>query len=169
MAITADDLSPYVRQLKKLSEDASYSAQAYFEAAKNAELWGRAIVFLPAVLGAVSGAIVALGGAKEFGAAGAVAGAVAATASFLGTDRKAYSFKDSARQYTRLRHRAGLELDLSDRASNEGQLDAVVRTLRKEYEDITASGEPVPNRAFRRAQKRIDGGVLKYGDELNSP
>ena len=125
--------------------------------------------FLPAVLGAVAGIIVALGGAKEFGAVGAVAGAVAATASFLGADRKASSFKDSARQFTRLRHRASLELDLSSRAPSEDQLDGIVRTLRKEYEDIIGGGKPIPGRAFRKAQKRIGGGVLKYSDESSNP
>lgn len=169
MAITADESSPYILQLKKLNEDASYSAQAYFEAAKNAEFWGRSIVFLPAVLGAVAGIIVALGGVKEFGAVGAVAGAVAATAAFLGTDRKASSFKDSARQFTRLRHRASLELDLSARIPSEDQLDGIVRTLRKEYEDIIGGGESIPDRAFQKAQKRIGGGVLKYTDESSNP
>jgi len=165
MAITTADATPYLIQLKKLTEDASYSAQAYFEATKAAEIWGRAIVFVPAVLGAIAALIVALGGPKEFGAAGAVAGAVAATASFLGTDRKASSFKDSARQFTRLRHRASLELDLSSRAETEANLDSVVRALRKEYEDVVSVGEPVPERAFRRAQKRISGGILTYADD----
>jgi hypothetical protein len=168
MAVTADESAPYILQLEKLFEDASYSAQAYFEAAKNAEIWGRAIVFLPAVLSAIAGIIVALGGAKEFGSAGAVAAAVAATASFLGTDRKASSFKDSARQFTQLRHRASLELDLSARASSEAQLEEIVRQLRSKYEDIIGVGEPTPGRAFRKAQKRIDQGVLKYGEESSS-
>jgi len=53
MAVTSTDAEPYLAQLKKLNEDASYSAQSYFEAAKSAEVWGRAIVFVPAVLGAV--------------------------------------------------------------------------------------------------------------------
>jgi len=170
MAVTTTDAEPYLTQLKKLNEDASYSAQAYFEAAKSAEVWGRAIVFIPAVLGAVAALIVALGGPKEFGAAGAVAGAVAATASFLGSDRKASAFKDSARQFTRLRHRASLELDLLPRAETEAKLNSVVRALRKEYEDIVSVGEPVPGRAFRKAQGRIGSGVLTYADdEQGSP
>jgi len=165
MAVASNEAAPYLRQLAKLNEDASYSAQAYFESAKNAEIWARAIIFIPAVLGAVASLIVALGGAKEFGAAGAVAGAVAATASFLGTDRRAFSFKDSARQFTRLRHRASLELDLSERVESVSSLDTVVRSLRKEYEDVVSVGEPVPGRAFRKAQKRIDQGVLRYSDD----
>jgi hypothetical protein len=168
MAIDVIAAKPYLAQLRKLDEDATYSAQSYFEAAKSAEIWGRAIVFVPAVLAAVAALIVALGGAKEFGAAGAVAGAVAATASFLGTDRKASSFKDSARQFTRLRHRASLELDLAERSDGEASLNAVVRALRKEYEDVVSVGEPVPGRAFRKAQKRIGAGVLTYSDVESS-
>ena len=163
MAVTIEEAAPYLLQLEKLNEDASYSAQAYFEAAKSAEIWARAIIFVPAVLAAIAALIVALGGAKEFGAVGAVAGAVAATASFLGTDRKASSFKDSGRQFTRLRHRASMELDLSARIDTEERLDTVVRALRKEYEDVISVSEPVPGRAFRKAQKRIGDGVLSYG------
>lgn len=84
MALSRQEIEPYTSQLNNLSEDAGYSAQSYFEAAKAAEFWGRAIVFVPALLGAVAAIIVALGGTREWGAVGAVAGAVAATASFLG-------------------------------------------------------------------------------------
>jgi hypothetical protein len=44
------DLEPYLKELDNLYEDASYSAQTYFEAAKSAEMWGKAIVFIPALV-----------------------------------------------------------------------------------------------------------------------
>lgn len=162
------DAQPYVRQLEKIREDADYTAQGYFEAAKSAEFWGRTIVFVPAVLGALGGLLVALGLPKEIGAVSAVAGVIAATASFLGSEKRAASFKDSARRFTQIRHRTGMEIDLSSRAVDEATLNTTVRDLRQDYDTIVGTSEPIPNRSFKRAQKRISGGVLDYDSEDNS-
>jgi len=169
MALSRQAVEPYTSQLENLRDDAGYSAQSYFEAAKSAELWGRAIVFVPALLGALAGVIIALGGAREWGAIAAVAGAVAATASFLGSDRKSGSFKESARQFTKLRHRAAMELKLASRKASESELEETLRTLRREYESVVNVSEPVPDRAFRKAKRRIDSGVLKYERDSTSP
>lgn len=168
MALSRQEIEPYTSQLSNLREDAGYSAQSYFEAAKAAEFWGKAIVFVPALLGAVAGIIVALGGTREWGAVGAVAGAVAATASFLGSDRKSGSFKESARQFTKLRHRAAMELELASRKTSENELDETLRTLRREYDSVVNVSEPVPDRAFSKAKKRIDSGVLEYEPDPTS-
>jgi hypothetical protein len=167
MALSKQTADPYVSQLQALSEDAAYSAQTYFEASKSAEFWGRAIVFVPALLGAIAGVIVALSGVREWGAVGAVAGAVAATASFLGSDRKAASFKDSAKKFTNLRHRATMEVELASRQSSEEDLAAVLRSLRKEYEAVVLVTEPAPSNAFSKAQSRIKAGVLEYDTEAS--
>jgi hypothetical protein len=168
MALSKQVTDPYMSQLLTLSEDANYSAQTYFEAAKSAEFWGRAIVFVPAVLGAIAGVIVALSGIREWGAVSAVAGAVAATASFLGSDRKSASFKESAKKFTNLRHRAAMEVKLAHRQLSEEDLGAILRSLRKEYEAVVLVTEPAPGRAFSKAQSRIKEGVLDYDSEVPS-
>jgi hypothetical protein len=162
MVLSVTETEPYTSLLDNLREDSSYSAQAYFEAAKGADFWGRAIVFVPALVGAVAGIIVALGGGREWGSVGAVVGAVSATASFIGSSKRASSFKDSARQLTKLRHRAAMEIGLSSRKSSESELEEIVKALRSEYDSIVGSSEPVPDRAFMKAQKRIRSGVLEY-------
>ncbi|MGI9062770.1 MAG: hypothetical protein ACR2FQ_02975 [Pseudonocardiaceae bacterium] len=161
MALSKQAIEPYVSQLYTIREDAAYSAQSYFEAAKSAEFWGRAIVFVPALLGAIAGIIVALGGTREWGAVGAVVGAVAATASFLGSDRKSGSFKDSARQFTKLRHRAAMEIKLAARKATESELEGTLRSLRRDYDSVVNASDPVPNRAFTKAKRRINAGVLE--------
>ncbi|MEV7984751.1 SLATT domain-containing protein [Micromonospora sp. NPDC085948] len=153
--------SPYVRELDRLYEDASYSAQTYFEAAKSAEAWGKSMVFGPALASALASFLVALGESKQWGAVGAVAGAIAATAAFLGADRKANSLKDTARKYTALRHSARLEKELSASRSDD-DLDAVVRGLREQYSLIVSTNEVVASRFFKKAHTRIGAGVLKY-------
>ncbi|WP_431901326.1 SLATT domain-containing protein [Amycolatopsis thermoflava] len=165
MALSKEEVGIYVSQMSHLYEDASYSAQAYFEAAKLAEFWGRAIVFLPSLVGAIGGILVALDEPKQWGALSAVAGAVAATASFLGASRNAASYKDSARQFTTLRHKASLEIALAGRKDSEKDLENATRALREEYDAIVSSSEPTPGRAFRKAQNRIRDGVLEYDGE----
>jgi hypothetical protein len=162
MALSRQIVDLYASQLDNIRIDSNYSAQAYFEAAKNSEIRGRAIVFIPALLGSISGIIVALGGAREFGSIGAVSGAVAATASFLGANRNAASLKESARQFTKMRHRAAMELKLASRKVSEEDLNTTLRALRADYDIIVGASEPVSGRAFAKAQKRIDDGVLDY-------
>lgn len=162
MTLDKADIKPYIEELNELYIDATYSAMTYFEAAKSAELWGKVLVFIPALFASLSGLLVSLGQPGRWGAVGAVAGAVAATAAFLGSDRKAPSFKDSARQFTVLRHRAKMEEKLAGSHASISELDAKVRSLRGEYESIVNKTEPTPNRIFRKVQKRIGSGVTSY-------
>ncbi|MEU5849240.1 hypothetical protein [Saccharopolyspora shandongensis] len=150
------------RELERLYEDADFSAQSYFEAAKSAGFWARSIVFVPALLGACAALLVAVGAPKEWGALGAVAGAVAATSSFLGSTQRANSLLDSARKFTGIRHAARLELALASDSGDASALEAKLRSLRGEYNEIVLMSEPVPNRLFQRAAKRIRKGVLEY-------
>src|SRR5262245_28909315 len=113
MAMSDEDAKPYILQLEKMREDATYSAQAYYEASKSAEFWGRSIVLIPALLAGLAGLIIAFGGPRELGAVSAVSAVVAATAAFLGSEKRASSFKESARRFTSLRHRAAMEIDLA--------------------------------------------------------
>ena len=168
MVLNATEIEPYARLLGNLREDASYSAQAYFEAAKSADFWGRAIIFVPALLGAVAGIIVALGGSREWGSVGAVVGAVSATAAFIGSSKRASSFKDSARQLTKLRHRASTEIGLCARKQSESELEEIIKALRNEYDAVVGASEPVPDRAFSKARKRIRAGVLDYEVESSA-
>ncbi|MFG1799508.1 hypothetical protein ACGFI4_04930 [Micromonospora carbonacea] len=148
-------------ELHRMYEDASYSAQIYFEAAKSAEFWGKAIVFLPALASSAASILVALGESRQWGAVGAVAGAVAATSAFLGSDRRAKSLRESGNRFTALRHTVRLESATSgDRAKEE--LEQIVRSLRAEYNSIVSDNELVSNRFFKKADSRISSGSLSY-------
>lgn len=96
------------------------------------------------------------------GAIGAVAGAVAATASFLGSGKQASSFKDSGRRFTELRHKAKLERSLAMKRPSETELEEQLRLLRKEYGEVVSSSELISNRIFKRVQRRVGAGVLSY-------
>lgn len=150
----------YMEELEKLCVDASYSAQAYFEAAKSAEFWDKVIVFVPSLLAAIAAFSVAIGAARQWASVGAISGAVAATASFVGVGKKAVSYKETGRRFTQLRHEAGLERSLALDAADIADLESKVRALRQEYADAVSSGELIPNRLFNRAAKRIKSGVL---------
>ncbi|MDH6119328.1 hypothetical protein [Kitasatospora sp. GAS204B] len=158
---SSGQISAPIDALKRLEIDALYSAQAYFEAAKSADFWGRFIVFFPAIISAASGIATAIFSIKFGGALSATSGAVAATASFIGSGKLAASYRESARQYTALRHNARLEASIGlSRAAEE--LEQVVRSLNKVRESIVAKDEPVPNRLFRRASRRIGAGITSY-------
>lgn len=159
--MTTPTPSPSLDLLTTLSTDANYSAQSYFEAAKSADFWSRIIVFLPALVAALAGMITAFYSIKIGGPISAVSGAVAATAAFIGSGKQASSYRESARKYTNLRHAARLEIAVSQ-SKTEPELEKVVRDLFERREAIVSSDEPVPNRFFDRASKRIDAGVTSY-------
>ncbi|MFF5980370.1 SLATT domain-containing protein [Streptomyces olindensis] len=146
-------------ELERIRENCLYSAQAYFEAAKRAELWGRLMVFIPACISAVSGFMSALHETPTWGALSAVAGSVAATASFLGATQKAADFQASARAYTALRHKVQLEIGLITKDHSWDQAQDSLRSLSAAYVQIVATDIPVPNRSFNIARKRIHQGM----------
>lgn len=162
--MASTDSSTSVELLTTLSTDANYSAQSYFEAAKSADFWSRVIVFVPALVSALAGMITAFYSIKVGGPISAVSGAVAATASFIGSGKQASSYRESARKYTNLRHAARLEIALSHTKTQE-ELEEIVRALFERRESIVSSDEPVSNRFFNRASERIDAGVTSYNQD----
>ncbi|MFD9104104.1 hypothetical protein ACFVZN_23835 [Streptomyces virginiae] len=146
-------------EMERLAEGCLYSAQAYFEAAKRAEIWGRLMVFMPACASALAGFMSAVNKGLIWGAISAVSGAVAATASFLGTTKKAADFQSSARSYTALRHRLRLEIGMLSLECDFMQAQAVLRELSSSYVQIVATDVPVPNRSFNVARERIHQGL----------
>lgn len=160
MALSDEEIAPYAKELDRLHESSLYSAQAYFEAAKFSEAIGRLFVFLPALVSAVAGTIIATGGDKTWGVASAVSGAVAATASFLGSERKSASYKTSARRYTGLRHRLTFEASILSNRDTLPEVEEVTRSLTAEYQDIVAADDPVPNFLYEKARKRINANVV---------
>ncbi|QDY77746.1 hypothetical protein [Streptomyces qinzhouensis] len=146
-------------ELERLSEGCLYSAQAYFEAAKRAEFWGRLMIFLPACISAVAGFMSALRKEEVWGAISAVSGSVAATAAFLGTTKKAADFQLSARSYTILRHRLILESRILSIGDDLQESQEKLRSLGDAYMQIVANDVPVPNRSFSLARKRIHQGL----------
>ncbi|MEU7239023.1 SLATT domain-containing protein [Streptomyces sparsogenes] len=159
MSLSDAEYGALSQQLQSMHENCLYSAQSYFEAAKGAELWGRLMVFMPACVSAISGFMTSIGSHEFWGALAAVAGAVAATASFLGATKKASDFLNSARSYTVLRHKIKLELQF---LSTDMQFSSVrdrVEALNAEYMQIVSTDIPVPNRSFSIASRRIDEGA----------
>ncbi|MEW2358269.1 hypothetical protein [Spirillospora sp. NPDC029432] len=160
----SDNTPQIISELERLYEDASYSAQTYFEAAKSAAFWGKTFILFPALTSSASSFVVALGWSKSWGTLGAIAGAVAATAVFLGSDRRANSYLKSAKGFTDIRHAARLEMNLAQTTSEATELETRLRTLRSDYSAISSETDPASNRFFRKSQKRINRGVLNYED-----
>jgi hypothetical protein len=154
-----DQFDSVKSELERIKENCLYSAQAYFEAAKRAEFWGRLMVFIPACVSALAGFMSAMNKGQGWGAASAVAGAVAATASFLGTTKKAADFQSSARSYTALRHNVQVEIGLLSKDQAWDQAQSVLRSMNSAYVQIVAVDIPVPNRSFNLARKRINQGM----------
>ena len=162
--MTPPGRSPSLEILATLSTDANYSAQTYFEAAKSADFWSRVIVFFPALVSALAGVMTSFYSLKIGGPTSAISGAIAATASFIGSGKQAGFYRDSARKYTNLRHAVRLEIALAG-SKSEAEMEEVARTLFERRQAIVATDEPVPNRFFDRASKRIDAGVTSYGQD----
>ncbi|MFG2790003.1 SLATT domain-containing protein [Streptomyces sp. NPDC048419] len=146
-------------ELEQIRENCLYSAQAYFEAAKSAEFWGRFVVFIPACASAISGFMSALNKTPTWGAISAVTGAVAATASFLGATKKAADFQSSARSYTALRQKVRLQLGLLAKDDAWEEARDLLNSVNDAYIQIVSTDTPVPNRAFLIARKRIQQGL----------
>jgi len=156
------EINGILRELERIHEDATFSAQTYFEAAKSSSFWGKSIVFIPSIAAAIAAFLVALDAPKQLTAVGAVASAVAATSSFLGSTRHAEYHLESAKEFTRVRHAARLEISLASPDVGSDNLEARLRKLRDEYDSIVSKTIPAPNRFFRRAQRRLNRGALAY-------
>jgi hypothetical protein len=160
MTLTENEIKPYRAVLDNLNDHAKYNAQTYFEAAKRAELWGKTIVLVPALVAGVSGVLVALGVGKEWGVASAIAGVIAATASFLGAERKAPSYRESARRYTQLKHKVQLVQALALQCESIEELGGKSNELQEEYLGIVGRDEPVSNKFYETASKRVEAGSI---------
>ncbi|WNZ09647.1 SLATT domain-containing protein [Streptomyces sp. 11x1] len=150
-------------ELARIQSNCLYTAQGYFEAAKSAEKWGRLMVFIPACVTAISSLLVAVKVGPEvfFSGLGAVSGAVAATAAFLGSPKTAADHLASARAYTALKHRADTEISLMTEASDLPALEVRVRELSADYVRITSTDTPMANKFYEKAQQRIQRGAAE--------
>ncbi|MFG2343684.1 SLATT domain-containing protein [Streptomyces phaeochromogenes] len=147
-------------ELARIRSNCLYTAQGYFEAAKSAEKWGRLMVFIPACVTAICSLLVAVKVGPEifFSGLGAVSGAIAATAAFLGSPKTAADHLASARAYTALKHRADIEISLMTEASDLAVLEVRTRELGADYVHITSTDTPMANKFYERAQERIQQG-----------
>ncbi len=150
-----------VEECRNLYDDCNYTSLTYFAAAKSANRWAMGIIFWPAVVSAVAAFLVALNQPKQIGAVSAVASTVVATASYLGTGRRADSLRESASKLTVLRHKVRLEMSLASQLDDTA-LESTVRDLRAEYANIVTANELVSDRFFTAAQKKIKAKTLEY-------
>jgi hypothetical protein len=162
---SASELRPYAAELNKIYIDALYNSQAYFEASKRLARTARLLVFFPAILAAVAGFLVAVGLPQWIGAVSAVAGAMSATASYLGADRKAAAYTRTAQLFTQLRHDVRRTRDLAEVAASVAHLRASLESFSTRYSEIIGSAEPTDNKDFEVAQKRIAEGAFDYDEQ----
>lgn len=150
-------------ELARIQRNCLYAAQGYFEAAKSAEQWGRLMVFIPACVTAICSLLVAVKVGPEivFSGLGAVSGAIAATAAFLGSPKTAADHLASARAYTALKNRADTEISLMTDASELAALEVRTRELSADYVRITSTDTPMANKFYEKAQQRIQQGAAE--------
>jgi hypothetical protein len=164
----AKNIQLYRAEFDKLYIDASYSAQTYYEGSKAAELWGRGIVFAPALVAAISSLLVILGLSKLWGVVGIVSAVVSATSSFLGAERKASLFRESGNSFTKIRHEARMWRDSLVEVRPETEAFETLKRLRDDYSLVVDRIELPANRFFKRASERIETGVLEYDPPAQS-
>lgn len=121
------------------------------------------MVFIPACVTAACSLLAAikLGPEVFFSGLGAVSGAIAATAAFLGSPKTTADHLASARAYTALKHRADIEISLMTETSDLAVLEARTRELSADYVRITSTDTPMANKFYERAQQRIQQGAAE--------
>lgn len=160
MLLSEAQVRPYALQLEKVRSEALYSAQTYYEACKRLDSAARRLIFLPSCASAIAGFAVAIGAYRWIGGISALASVMVATASYIGVDRKAASYRRTAGQMTALRHRAALELDLAREGTLE-QLEQRTREASRDYQELVTTAEPTSNKDFALARKRIADGFFE--------
>jgi hypothetical protein len=93
-----------------------------------------------------------------------VSAAITATASFLGSQRQAAAFRVSGNNFTKIRHEARVWRDSLVEIQPESEVLGALKELRKEYASEVDQIELPSNRYFAKTSKRIEQGVLDYGD-----
>jgi hypothetical protein len=155
----------YKEEFNKLYLDSSYSAQMYYEASKSSEIWGRAIVFIPALLAATASLLVILGLSRLWGVAGAVSAIVSATSSYLGAGHRASTFRECGNAFTKIRHEARMWRDTLVSTQSQDECLAALKQLRGAYATVVDKVELPNNRFFKKTDRRISEGVLDYAQD----
>lgn len=163
----AHDSDHLLAACRRIAEDSLYTAQAHFEMAsqkgRRASFW---LVLLPSLVGFASGLAVAIGAPGWVGAFAACAGIVSAVATFLGVAKEATAHEIAGKLLTQLRHEARALCDTYAPPDMPRDLFAAqVRALQDRYRAFVASLPLTDDKAFTKAQAKIQSGTFRYDSE----
>jgi hypothetical protein len=154
----------FVREFKRLEEDARFSAQGQFEQAKQWRLINRLLSVPSSVLAAISGATaLAITDASIFvGVLALIAAGLGAALSSLDAGYRSTQATAAANEYLAIQTRARqiYQLYLSNLTFTQARDELEYLTSRQEKQNKLA--EPPARRAYKNAQSNIEEGGQTY-------
>ena len=164
----ANDNAHLVQACRRIAEDSLYTAQTHFEMAaaigRRAKAW---LVLFPSVISALSGLAVAIGAPAWIGGFAAIGGVMSGVASFLGVEKEATSHEIAGKLLTQLRLEALALCDTHANNITAEEFAAQVRALQYRYSAFVASLPLTDDKAFKKAQAKVQSGTFKY--DADSP
>jgi hypothetical protein len=147
-------------QCRQIQQNSTYSAEAHHNIASKNRRLARGLQIVPAILAAVSGAMVA-GGCDESLLVWLTvpAAVVTAIASVLDPNRGYEDHLGAAKSFTVLKHDARFLHEAKAARLQDDMLEVSVTMLHERYNEIVRTAPPTSNSAFEKARKRVQDGV----------
>ncbi len=168
--MTEPEAQHLLEQLRKVSENSLYSAQAHFFDAKAAESARWQYIVIPALLGAVLALIAAFRPDIKWAAAvAAFLAAAAGIASSIGVDKDTAAHNSAGQALTVLRHEADRVASGFWREMTKAELYAETRRICDKYDQLTAVLIPTSDEGFAKATENIKKRTFEYDFKEGAP
>ncbi len=165
-----EDVTALSREISKIEESATYSAQGQFEQGKRWRTVNLLLGAPAAILAAISGAT-ALGDAMSstwVGVLALISAALGATHTTLNASHRQETAQTAANLYLEIQTAARQlrELDLAHLDYPAAR--AVLADLTTRRDEVNRTADPISRFAYRRAQKNINSGGQDYAVDQGS-
>lgn len=150
----------YAAECRAIEDNSKYTAEAHHTLARWDRVLAYALQIVPAVIAAVSSALVAGGvaGASLLWAT-VVSAAVSAIAAVVDFNKAAQGHLSAAKAFTTLKNDARFLRDAEVGAMSDEEFARAVRDLHARYNTVAEAAPPTTKWAFKFAQRAIAGGI----------
>jgi hypothetical protein len=141
-----------INECKLIEENSTYTAQIHFMLAERKTFQYKFLTLLPAIVGGVSGATIALGGPTWLGWLSLIAGITGAFIAILDPEKQAGEHLTTAKEFTTLKHNTRVLYEVFYQFMNEREFYQSVKSLQDRYNFLVSNAPLASNAPFKSNQ-----------------
>lgn len=147
-----------ILECKRIEDDSKYTGETHFQIASSASCKIFFVKAIPAVLSAISGVGLLVGGPEWLAWLAIISSAVFALNSVINPDRECLVHYSAGKHYTTLKHEARSLYKTFQHDLDKNTFAVIVSILRERYNKISELTPGTNNKAFEKARKKIKSG-----------